>query len=204
MEDEPTAPIPPTEEGGPSTPGAASPPPTSNPPPPSWALPPPAAIAKTNLFTRVVGHRAAGWIVAALLVGAVTGLSVALANASSTPAARTTIHNPVAIRPPSGSRFPFGASGAFRRRAGGLDNAVVGRVNSVSASSFTVTTGSGTVVKIDEQSSTTYRVGANQGTKASVKTGEEVFVFGSRSGSMLKASRVIIAASGGGYFFPGG
>jgi hypothetical protein len=202
MEDEPTAPIPPSAQEG----GSVTPPPATAPsataPVPSWSPPP--VAPKANPVLKVVGHRATGWIVAALLVGAVTGLSVALANTSSAPAP-VALRGPVTASPPRAFTVPSGASGGFRRVFGGLGGVVVGRVNSVSASSFTVTSASGAAVRVDEQSSTTYRVDGAKATKASVKVGDEVFVLGTRSGTTVKAVRVIVGGTNGfgPYFFPG-
>jgi hypothetical protein len=197
MEDEPTAPIPPSASEGAT-------PPSATPPPPSWTPPPGPVAPKPNPFVQVVGHRAAGWIVAALLVGAVTGLSVALANTSSAPAP-VALRGPVTLPAPRAFPLPAGASGAFRRVFGGLGGVVAGRVSSVSASSFAIRSVTGAVIRVDEQSSTTYRDDGAKATKASVKVGDEVFVLGTRSGATVKALRVIVGPANGfgPYFFPG-
>lgn len=204
MQDEPTAPIPPTaSEGTGPTPAPPGPPPPAA-PPPAWVPPPspPPAAAKPRRITAIVGHRLAGWIVAALLVGAVTGLSVALATTSSAPVASRT---PITVQPPT-YQIPSRAPNAFRVPVpfGRAGNVVEGKVNSISASSFTITTTNGSVVTVDEQSATVYRSAGATTTKASVKKGDEVFVFGSRSGSTVKALAVFIGRFGPAtYFFPG-
>lgn len=206
MEDEPTAPIPPAAppEGAAPTPppGGDAPPPAQPPPswppqpPPSW---PPSGARKPNRATRVLGHRATGWFVAALLVGAVVGLSVALADAPTVARATVTLPSRAAVRPPSAFEAPAPATGPRTFRFGNL---TAGKVTAVSSSSFTVSTVSGSVVTVDEQSSTTYRSAGSSVTKASVKKGDDVFVAGSKSGSTVKASEVIIGSTGRAFFFP--
>jgi hypothetical protein len=201
MQDEPTVPIPPAEPtaAAPATSSGGEPP--APPPPPAWHGP---AAGGPNRVTRILGHRATGWFVAALLVGVVVGLAVALANTSSAPA-RAVVGAPALTPPPQALRVPAnGRIGTFpgTRFVGGL---VVGRVQSTSASSFTVATSSGSTVRVDEQSSTIYRRDGGATTKASVKKGDEVFVLGTRSGSTVKARSVAILANGAGsFYFPGG
>lgn len=110
MEDEPTSPIPATQSGDtepqpavklPSQGGVQPPPPA-----PPWS-PTPAASPKR--IAKILGHHATGWFVAALMVGAVSGLSVAVGERAEHHHA-----NGIAI-PPScitSERVP----GALRRR----------------------------------------------------------------------------------------
>lgn len=192
MEDEPTVPNPPVGSTGgeeTTTPGATVPPPAPAPP-----LSPQPHGAKPNPIAKIVGHRATGWFVAALLVGVVTGLAVALANAPSTPVSSVTYRSPVAVRPPNAYQVPVQVPSALPVPFRQIGNITAGRVSSVSASSFTIASLSGSVVTVDEQSSTTYRGVGGPATKASVKKGDEVLVIGSRSGSTVKASEVIVGA----------
>jgi hypothetical protein len=208
MEDEPTAPIPPAAppEGVEPTPPPSieAPPPAPAQPPPSWPPQPPpswppSGAGKPNRASRVLGHRATGWFVAALLVGAVVGLSVALADAPTVARANVTLPSRAALRPPGGFQVPAPATGPRTFRFG---NVTAGEVTAVSASSFTVSTVSGPVVTVDEQSSTIYRSAGSSVTKASVKKGDDVLVVGSKSGSTVKANEVIIGSKGLPFFFP--
>ena len=173
-------------------------------PPPGWAPPPsgwmPAPPAGPSPVRRVVGHWVTGWVVAALLAGAVVGLSVALANTSSAP-------RPLAARtiPRFGAQTPaFGGGGSSRAFGGGfsraLGGATVGTVESVAKSSFTMKTASGSTRTVDEQSSTNYRSGRQSATKSAVGTGDRVAVVGTLSGSTIKATSVtVLPASFGGF-----
>jgi hypothetical protein len=207
MEDEPTAPIPPAgSENSATTPTEVAEPAAAQPPP----LSPEPQVTKPRRVVKIVGHRATGWFVAALLVGAVTGLSVALANAPSSPV-RAVIGGPAIARPPIRFQVPAHAPNVFQVPAFGVPlpyqhllSGIVGQVTSTSPGSFAVTTLSGSVVKVDEQSSTSYRSGANVTTKAAVKKGVEVFVFGTRSGSTVKASIVsIVPTRPNTFYLPG-
>ncbi|MGA8297536.1 MAG: hypothetical protein WB770_10880 [Acidimicrobiales bacterium] len=204
MEDEPTSPIPATQSGDtepqpavklPSQGGVQPPPPA-----PPWS-PTPAASPKR--IAKILGHRATGWFVAALMVGAVSGLSVALANAPST-TTRTVLRSPQVALPPNAFQVPFGGGGGAQRPFRVFANTSIGRVVSVSSSSFTMMTPTGSKLTVDEQSSTTYLMAGTTAAKNAVKKGAEVAVFGGTSGSTIKANEVFILANGqGAFFFPG-
>lgn len=198
MEDEPTAPI------SPATPKGAEPtaPPGVWVPPPAPAQPPPSSpqpgAGRPSRATQILGRRATGWFVAALLVGAVVGLSVALTNAPGASRAIVGFQGPVTVRPPATFQVPAPASGATPFRVGGF---IAGKVTSVSASSFTVSTASGSALTVDEQSSTIYRSAGASVTKASVKKGDTVLVVGATSGSTVKADEVLIGSLGRRLFY---
>lgn len=212
MADEPTTPVPPVPPGGEDTPpeprAAVTPPPPSPPQaPPLWAPPPPPP-GMPNRIVRVVGHRATGWIVAALMVGVITGLSVALANNTSTSPVRAVFPGPTLspgpsrVSPPSGQQVPFGNSGSARRPFGAFAGGTIGRVDSVGASSFTMTTFSGSKVTVDEQSSTTYSSFGGSASKSSIHKGVAVAVIGQTSGTTLKATRIVVLRVSSGSFLP--
>jgi hypothetical protein len=131
------------------------------------------------------------WIVAAALALAVVGLSVALAVGNSAPAGlRAPIVRPAPVAPGSaGNRSPFGGNFATL--------GVAGTVTSVGSGTFTVTGVSGQLVTVDEQSSTIYDQGATSASSAAVLQGSRVLVLGSRSGTTVKATRVIVLPAGG-------
>jgi hypothetical protein len=70
-------------------------------------------------------------------------------------------------------------------------------VTSVGSGTFTVTGLSGQLVTVDEQSSTTYDQGATSASAAAVVQGSRVLVLGSRSGTTVMATRVIVLPAGG-------
>jgi hypothetical protein len=177
------------------TPGTP-PPPGPTPPAYGWTWgpvgppgqPSPAPARSGGWFARFVRNALVAWVVAAALAAAVVGLSVSLA--SSRPAAR------VAPFGPAGT--PLGRGGFAVPGPGGfLGSGVVGTVASVSGNSFTVNARSGQTVTVDEQSSTTYYDGATQATSSIVTQGATVAVQGSRKGSTVSATRVIVLPAGG-------
>jgi hypothetical protein len=162
---------------------------------PSTPLPPQATRGRQ--FPRLLSSRMAGWVVAALLACAVVGLSIVVA---TTPSA-TTARSP-ANRVPAGGLVPGG--GPFAGRFGAGLGGASGTVDSVAASSFTMTTRAGQKMTADELSSTTYRNGASSASASAVTSGARVLVFGSTSGSTIKATQVIVLPTGaGGFGFPG-
>jgi hypothetical protein len=210
MADEPTTPVPPVPEAGVPTPpepqAAVTPPPPSGPQAGvPWAGQPPPA-AKRNPVVRVVGHRATGWFVAALMVGVITGLSVALANTSSSPV-RVFYPGARTVQPPTfqvpAFQVPIGGSGSAQRPVRVFAGGTIGRVDSVGASSFTMTTVDGSKVTVDEESSTSYIGLGGAASKNAIRQGVAVAVFGQTSGSTLKASRILVLRMAfGGIFFP--
>jgi hypothetical protein len=145
----------------------------------------------------MIKSRMAGWVVAAGLACAVIGLSVVVA---TTPP--TTQSPAVAGRVPSSGSVP--GSGSFGGRFGLVSRGATGTVDSVSASSFTMTTGAGQKLTVDEQSSTTYRSGVSSASASAVTAGARVIVLGSKTGSTITATQVIVLPTGGGGFgFPG-
>jgi hypothetical protein len=166
----------------------------------SWAPPATAAPNGRSRTHRLFASAITAWIVAAVLALAVVGLSVALAvgNSSPTgssapivrpaPVAPGTVPTPVAPGSP-GNRSPFGG------KLGTLG--VVGTVTGVGSGTFTVAGVSGQTVTVDEQSSTTYDEGATSATAAAVVVGSRVLVLGSRTGTTVTATRVIVLPAGG-------
>jgi hypothetical protein len=136
---------------------------------------------------RLLANRRRRWIVAsAALVCAVIGLSVGLVTSRSTTAA-----NPV---PAAGSGSAGGASNA---RSGPATGGASGTVDSVSTSSFTMTTAAGQKVTVDEVSSTTYQNGTNSTSADAIATGESVLALGTTNGTTITATQVIVAPAGG-------
>jgi len=129
------------------------------------------------------------WIVAAALAATVIGLSVALATTSSPAVSQRAPFAPGVT--------PFGRTGFAPPTGGPFGTGVIGTVASVGTNSFTVNARSGQTVTVDEQSSTTYYKGATQATSSIVTQGATVAVQGSRSGTTVTATRVIVLPAGG-------
>lgn len=151
----------------------------------------------------LVASRATGWVVAGVLACTVVGLSVALA---STPSPVAQFPAGAFVPGRSGATAPGGfpyRGGVFGGRSGTGSRPVTGTVGSVSASKFTLATPTGVTWTVDEQSSTTYRKGMARASAAAVTHGASVLVFGSSSGSTIKATQVVVLSGNRGSFgFP--
>ena len=139
------------------------------------------------------------WFVAGVLALTVIGMAVALASNTTAPAGATA---PAAAGPGASIPGGSGAAGSGGGRGfGGFGGpgapGVVGTVAKLGTGSFTVTDRAGTTVTVDEQSSTTYRSGRAAATASAVTVGARVAVQGTRSGSTVTASAVIVLRAGG-------
>jgi hypothetical protein len=160
-------------------------------PEPSSANPASVLATGRGKFRSGIASRATAWAVAAGLGCAVLGLSIVVATTPSTPtSARFPVGNAPAGRLAPGAPF----AGRFGVGTGGAS----GTVDSVSASSFTMTARSGQKLTVDEQTSTIYRSGSSTASASAVASGDRVFVLGSTSGSTVTATQVIILPTGGG------
>jgi hypothetical protein len=133
------------------------------------------------------GSVAAAAVVIALAVGACTsaqsGSSSNQASGSSSPSGAA----------PSG----LGSGGAgSNARSGPAEGGTAGTVSSVSTSSFTVTTGAGQAVVVNEGSSTTYQNGTSSTSPTAVTTAETVLVLGMTNGTTITATQVIVQPAG--------
>jgi hypothetical protein len=131
-----------------------------------------------------------GWIVAAALLCAAIGLSVALVTSPSATSANFVPGDGFAGGPGSGG-------GGSIARSGPASGGASGTVVSVSRSSFTMSTAAGQEVAVDEASSTTYQKGSSPTSASAVTPGEPVLVLGTTSGTTVTATQVIVQPSGG-------
>ena len=139
------------------------------------------------MVRRLLANRRRRWIaVAAALVCAVIGLSVGVVTSRSTIATNAA---------PAGSSGSGGR--ASNARSGPATGGASGTVDSVSTSSFTMTTSAGQKVTVDEVSSTTYQNGTNSTSANAVTTGESVLALGTTNGTTITATQVIVAPAGG-------
>jgi hypothetical protein len=207
------------QPGGPAEPatsGAALPPGAA--PPESGTAPPgsggPSAYGGARRAGSVLTSRAAGWLAAAALAGALVAVSV---TGLTTPSV-------TGLVAPSAARIAVGVPpGAFRQvrvvPAGGLvrfiapqaaidlpgriipggpvlagpfGQVAAGTVSSVSASGFTLTTGAGQHVTVTEKPSTTYRKAGGPATASAVTRGAAVAVLGSQHGLNMTATVVAV------------
>ncbi|HWE67760.1 MAG TPA: hypothetical protein VG298_14055 [Acidimicrobiales bacterium] len=130
------------------------------------------------------GNRKIGRIVAAAVMAPVLGLSVGLATSSPASAA---------------SAAPGAhAGGGSNARSGPAAGGSTGTVGTVSKSGFTLTTGAGQKVTIDETSSTKYEKKSGSTSANAIKKGESVLVLGTTSSTTIKATQVIVQTTGSG------
>ena len=108
--------------------------------------------ARRPRFGRLSLTKRSRWIVAAVLMCSVLGLSVGLIASSS-----ATAEPPVSGSTPT-SGLGSGAGGS-NARSGPASGGASGTVEAVSASGFTITTSAGQKVTVEESTSTTYEKG---------------------------------------------
>jgi hypothetical protein len=88
--------------------------------------------------------------------------------------------------------------GGSNARSGPAAGGSSGTVDSVSASSFTITTSAGQKVTINKATSTTYQNGTSLSSASAITKGESVLVLGTTNGTTITATQVIVQPSGGG------
>ena len=71
-------------------------------------------------------------------------------------------------------------------------------VDSVSTSSFAISTSAGQKVTVNKASSTTYQKGTSSTSASAITKGESVLVLGTTSGTTITASHVIVQPTNGG------
>ena|ERR1700733_2124628 len=130
-------------------------------------------------------------IMAAALMGSVTGLFISLATSSSAGAAQS-----VAA---SSSPGHLGSGGqGSNARSGPAAGGSSGTVGNVAKSSFTLTTSAGQEVTVDEGSSTKYEKGTTSTSKSAISKGGRVLVLGTVDSTTIKATQVLVQSSAGG------
>jgi hypothetical protein len=132
-----------------------------------------------------------GLIVAAALMGSVTGLAVGVGASSSAGASQSVAASNSPGHLGSGGRGSNARSGPA---AGGSS----GTIGNVATSSFTLTTSAGQEVTIAEESSTKYDKGSSSTSKSAINNGEHVLVLGTVNSTTIKATQVIVQKTSGG------
>jgi Domain of unknown function (DUF5666) len=118
---------------------------------------------------------------------------IVTATASSGSGTATTATSPA----PASGRPAFGGGGS-NARSGPAAGGAAGTVDSVSRSSFTLSTAAGQRVTVNKAPSTTYRKGTSSTSASAIKKGESVLVLGTVNGTTITASQVIAQPAGGG------
>jgi hypothetical protein len=173
--------------------GAAPPPPPA-PLPGSLASVTMGKLARRPMVRRLESEGKSGWILRAVLMCAVIGFS---AGCATSPSATTASPSATSTSPAPTSGLPAPGGGGANARSGPASGGASGTVDSVSASSFTVSTSAGQKVTVNEASSTAYLNGTST-TSSAITTGESVLVLGTTSGTTITATQVIVQPNDGG------
>jgi hypothetical protein len=143
------------------------------------------------MFSRKRTRPIAIAVAAIAIVGGGYGIVSATASNGSGTATTATSPSPTSGRPVPGS-------GGSNARSGPAAGGASGTVDSVSKSSFTISTSAGQKVTVNKASSTKYRKGTSSTSASAIKTGESVLVLGTTNGTTITASQVIAQPTGGG------
>ena len=144
-----------------------------------------------------VSHMRRGLVVAAALVGSITGLLVGVGGSSSAGAAELVSSSQLGSSSSPPGHFGSGGQGS-NARSGPASGGSSGTVGNVAKSSFTLTTSAGQEVTANEESSTKYEKGTSSAAKSAVTKGEHVLVLGTVSSTTIKATQVIVQTSSSG------
>jgi Domain of unknown function (DUF5666) len=93
---------------------------------------------------------------------------------------------------------PVSNRGGSNARSGPAAGGSSGTVDSVSPSSFTLSTSAGQKVTVNEASSTTYQNGTSSTSASAITKGESVLVLGTTNGTTITASQVTVQPTGSG------
>jgi hypothetical protein len=117
------------------------------------------------------------------IVGATASTSSGTATTASSTSAISARHAP--------------GSGGSNARSGPAAGGSSGTVNSVSTSSFTITTSAGQKVTVKKASSTKYLKGTSSSSASAIKKGVGVLVLGTTNGTTITASKVVVQPANG-------
>jgi hypothetical protein len=126
---------------------------------------------------------------------AIGGGAYGILSATAGRGSRTVTTATAPAAPSGGAVRGFGGSNA---RSGPAAGGASGTVDSVSASSFTISTSTGQEVSVERASSTTYQKGTSSTSPTAVTKGVSVLVLGTTNGTTITASRVIVQPISGG------
>jgi hypothetical protein len=137
-----------------------------------------------------LSHLRRGLVVAAALLGTVTGLFVGLGTSTSAGAAQ-------AVAASSSTGHLGNGGKGTNARSGPAAGGSSGTVGNVAKSSFTLTTSAGQEVTVDAASSTKYEKRTSSASQSAVTKGERVLVLGTVSSTTIKATQVIVQSTRG-------
>jgi hypothetical protein len=167
-------------------------------PPPDW--PTSVSSAQRVRWPRVRGllsKRSSRWIAAVVLVCSMIGVTVGLATSSSATAPSPSAPAGQLVSGTGVAGGHASGGGGSNARSGPASGGASGTVNSVSTTSFTITTSAGQDVTVDEASSTAYKKGPSSASATAVTKGETVLVLGTTDNTTIAATQVIVQPTGG-------
>jgi hypothetical protein len=103
---------------------------------------------------------------------------------------------------PAGSAQRVRGGGGSNARSGPAAGGSSGTVDSVSQSSFQITTSAGQKVTVKKASSTKYDKGTSSSSASAVKKGVSVLVLGTTNGTTITAGKVVLQPTGSGLTTP--
>jgi hypothetical protein len=139
---------------------------------------------------KLTGSIAAGVVVIAVAIGA---YAVAHSSSSGNTSSAASSSSPSG----AASSGPGSGGGGSNARSGPAAGGSSGTVDSVSTSSFTLTTSAGQKVTVNEASSTTYQNGTSASSASAIATDEPVLVLGTANGTTITATQVTVQPPGG-------
>jgi uncharacterized protein DUF5666 len=143
-------------------------------------------ISSRRKLTRLI---AAGTASVALAFG---GYGIVSATAGTGSGAASTATSASAT-----SGQPVARGGGSNARSGPAAGGSSGTVDSVSKSSFTISTSAGQKVTVKKASSTKYHKGTSSSSASAIKKGVRVLVLGTTSGTTITASTVVVQSTAG-------
>ncbi len=146
----------------------------------------PTILSRHKLATSIVTG-------ATVIVLATGGYAIADSGSSSSSANTTT-----ATAPSSTSGQRVSGHGGSNARSGPAAGGSSGTVDSVSPSSFAISTSAGQKVTVKKASSTTYQKGTSSISASAITKGVSVLVLGTTSGTTITASHVIVQPTNAG------
>ncbi len=170
----------------PSVPGSSSGAGAATPPPPAfspdWSASAPMAKRRRRpRVRRLLANTRTGRAAAAALMSVVMALSVSVATSPSATASQVVTASASAS-----------SSGASNARSAPAPGGALGTVDSVSKSSFTMTTSAGQKVTVEERSSTTYEKGTSSTSAKAVTKDQSVLALGTVNSTTITATQVVI------------
>ncbi|HWD96224.1 MAG TPA: DUF5666 domain-containing protein [Acidimicrobiales bacterium] len=138
------------------------------------------------------------WIASSALIVAIIGSSVGVATSSSSAPPAASASASTASSTAAGQAFKagFGSNGGKSpARSAPAPGGTIGTIDSVSASSFTLTTPAGQKVTVNESASTTYQNGSSSTSTSVVQTGANVLVLGTVNSTTIAATDVSVEAT---------